>query len=156
MEKLLPVKPFRQRPGYCGPACLKMVLGYFGEHTTEGRLVRLSGCTRSSGVGARGLLKAAAKLGFKGKVRDNCELADIRRYIKRRVPPIVDWFDADGGHYCVVIGIDRENIYFMDPSLGHRRAMKLRTFKRLWFDFPGSFIKSRSDLIIRRMIVVHP
>jgi len=49
----------------------------------------------------------------------------------------------------------QENIYLQDPSLGHRRALKLRTFKRLWFDFPGDFIAQRSDLIIRRMIVIH-
>ena len=32
--------------------------------------------------------------------------------------------------------------------------MKLTTFKRLWFDFPNDYLKSKSELIIRRMIVI--
>jgi predicted deacylase len=32
--------------------------------------------------------------------------------------------------------------------------MKLTTFKRLWFDFPNDYLKSRRELIIRRMIVI--
>ena len=50
--------------------------------------------------------------------------------------------------------MDKENIYLEDPGLGHRRAMKLTTFKRLWFDFPNDFLQSKSELIIRRMIVI--
>ena len=132
-----------------------MVLEYLGVVTSERRLVRLSGASSSSGVSARALVKAAEQLGFAGEVKDLCELADIRRCLRREIPVIVDWFDINNGHYSVVIGMDRENIYLQDPSLGHRRAMKLRTFKRLWFDFPGDFIAQRSDLIIRRMIVIH-
>ena len=45
---------------------------------------------------------------------------------------------------------------YLTDRLGHRRALKVKTFRRLWFDFPGDFIKRRKDLIIRRMIVVHP
>ncbi|PJB42522.1 MAG: hypothetical protein CO108_11495 [Deltaproteobacteria bacterium CG_4_9_14_3_um_filter_63_12] len=154
---LLSVTPFRQRPGYCGPASLKMVLDFYGVRVSEKRLVELSGCTRSAGVSADGLLMAAATFGFGGAIKDNCELRDLRHHVqKRNTPVIVDWFDFDGGHYSVVIGIDRENVYLQDPGLGHRRALKLRTFKRLWFDFPGDFVQDKDDLIVRRMLVIRP
>lgn len=152
---MLNVQPFRQKPGLCGPASLKMVLGFFGVKITEKKLTEISGCTPSCGIGAEGLVCAARKLGFRARIKDLSELEDIREWVNRRkIPVIVDWFAFEGGHYSVVSGIDRENIYLEDPSLGYRRALKLSTFKRLWFDFPNDYLKSKNDLIIRRMIVI--
>ena len=152
---MLNITPFRQKPGYCGPASLKMVLGFFGVKITEKRLVEISGCARSRGVKAEGIVQAARKLGFHAKIKDFSDLKDINEWVNRkRVPVIVDWFAFKGGHYSVVSGIDKENIYLVDPSLGHHRALKLTTFKRLWFDFPNNYLKSKNELIIRRMIVI--
>jgi predicted double-glycine peptidase/predicted deacylase len=152
---MLNVNPFRQRSGYCGPASLKMVLGFLGVKITEKKVAEISGCTKSRGIGAEGLVRAAQKLGFRAKVKDFADLKDIDEWVnKKKIPVIVDWFAFEGGHYSVVSGLDKENIYLEDPSLGYRRALKLSTFKRLWFDFPNNYLKSRSELIIRRMIVI--
>jgi len=152
---MLNINPFRQKPGYCGPASLKMVLGFFGIKITEKKLVEISGCTKSRGIGAEGLVRAAQELGFRAKIKDFSDLKDVNEWVNRKkIPVIVDWFAFEGGHYSVVSGIDKENIYLEDPSLGYRRAMKLKTFKRLWFDFPNDYLKSKSELIIRRMIVI--
>lgn len=152
---MLKVDSFRQKPGYCGPASLKMVLGFLGVKITEKKLALISGCTPSCGTGADGLVGAAQKLGFHARVKDFSDLEDIREWVNRKkIPVIVDWFAFEGGHYSVVSGIDRENIYLEDPSLGHRRAMKLSTFMRLWFDFPGNYLRSKDEIIIRRMIIV--
>mgnify|MGYP002066633255 CR=1 FL=1 len=132
-----------------------MVLGFFGIKLTEKKLVKLSGCTKSRGIGAEGLVRAAQKLGFRARILDFCDLKDINEWVNRKkIPVIVDWFAFEGGHYSVVSGIDKENIFLEDPSLGYRRAMNLSTFKRLWFDFPNDYLKSKNDLIIRRMIVI--
>ena len=152
---MLNITPFRQNPGYCGPASLKMVLGFFGVKITEKKLVEITGCARSRGVRAEGIVRAARKLGFLAKIKDFADLKDINEWVNRkRIPVIVDWFAFKGGHYSVVSGMDKENIYLEDPSLGHRRALKLTTFKRLWFDFPNDYLKSKNELIIRRMIVI--
>ncbi|MCF8051361.1 MAG: DUF2817 domain-containing protein [Desulfobacterales bacterium] len=132
-----------------------MVLAFFGVKITEKKLVEISGCTQSCGVMTEGLVRAAQELGFRAKIKDFSDLKDIDEWVNRKkIPVIVDWFAFEGGHYSVVSGIDKENIYLEDPSLGHRRAMKLSTFKRLWFDFPTDYLKSKDDLIIRRMIVI--
>jgi predicted deacylase len=132
-----------------------MVLGFFGVKITEKKLVELSGCTPSRGIGADGLARAAQELGFRAKIKDFSDLKDIDEWVNRKkIPVIVDWFAFEGGHYSVVSGIDKENIYLEDPSLGYRRAMKLTTFKRLWFDFPNDYLESKNELIIRRMIVI--
>ena len=152
---MLNITPFRQTPGYCGPASLKMVLGFFGVKITEKKMVEISGCSKTRGIRAEGLVRAARKLGFHAKIKDFSDLKDIKEWVNnKKIPVIVDWFAFEGGHYSVVSGIDKENIYLEDPSLGHRRALKLTTFKRLWFDFPNDYLKSKSELIIRRMIVI--
>jgi predicted double-glycine peptidase/predicted deacylase len=152
---MLNVRPFRQKPGYCGPASLKMVLGFLGVTITEKKLAEISGCTPTCGVGAEGLVCAARKLGFRARIKDFSDLEDIHEWVNRKkIPVIVDWFAFEGGHYSVVSGIDKENVYLEDPSLGYRRALKRSTFKRLWFDFPNDYLKSKNELIIRRMIII--
>ena len=152
---MLKIDSFRQKPGYCGPASLKIVMGYLGVKITEKKLALIAGCTPSCGIGAEGLVGAAQKLGFRAQVKDFSDLEDIRKWVNRKkIPVIVDWFAFEGGHYSVVSGIDTENIYLEDPSLGHRRALKLSTFMRLWFDFPSNYLRSKDELIIRRMIII--
>jgi predicted deacylase len=132
-----------------------MVLGFMGVNISEKKLAALSGCTKCGGIGAEGLARAARELGFRAEIKDFSDLKDIDEWVNRRkTPVIVDWFAFEGGHYSVVSGIDKENIYLEDPSLGHRRAMKRTTFQRLWFDFPNEYLKSKNEVIIRRMIVI--
>jgi len=153
---MLKVKPFRQKTGFCGPASLKMVLDYFGVKKSERDLAKLTGCTKTKGVEAKNLLKAAEKLGFKGFIKDFSKIKDIKKYIlKKKIPVIVDWFSEDEGHYSVVAGIDNKNIYLQDPELGKVRKLKIHDFKRIWFDFPGRFLRSKNDIIIRRLIVIY-
>ena len=151
---MIPIKPFRQKAGYCGAASLKMVLDYYGIDITERKLARLSGSSRSKGVPAKNLIKAAKKLGLTGFYKDYSSLRDIIRYVSKGIPVIVDWFSEIDGHYSVVTGIDKENIYLQDPQLGHLRALKLKTFKKIWFDFAQPMLRTKNDIIIRRMIVI--
>ncbi len=152
---MLKVKPFKQKPSLCGPASLKMVLEYFGVHKSEKELGKLAGTTLAKGTSAEGLVKAARKLGFRAEKKDFATLGDIRReVVQKKTPVIVDWFSGDDGHYSVVMGIDKENIYLQDPELGHLRTLRLETFRRVWFDFSSAYPRSKNDLILRRMIVV--
>lgn len=157
MKHMLKVKPFRQETGYCGPASLKMVLDFFGVVKSEKELVKLTDCRIETGVEAHRLLQTAMDLGFDGFIKDLAELEDLRKQVvERQTPVIVDWFSEDDGHYSVVVDIDEENIYLLDPEIGYVRAMRLKKFFRVWFDFPGEYIRSSDDLNIRRMIVIYP
>ncbi|MBI2278604.1 MAG: C39 family peptidase [Candidatus Brennerbacteria bacterium] len=152
--KLLNVKPFRETSGFCGPASLKMVLAYYGVRKSERALARLAGATRSQGVEAPGLVKAARRLGFIARIKDRATLADIKKYIRKCIPVIVDWFSNDDGHYSVVVGITKSTIYLQDPEIGRVRAMDTKTFKRVWFDFPGDILRSKNAVVLQRMLVV--
>lgn len=152
---MLKVTSFRQKASLCGPASLKMVLDYYGVRTQEKKIGKLAGCSVSRGTPTQGLLDAAHAFGFHGIIKNFADLKDIREYVvKKRIPVIVQWFSVDEGHYSVVVDIDSENIYLQDPELGHMRSMRLETFKRVWFDFPHSYLRSKNELILRRMVVI--
>ncbi|MDP3974801.1 MAG: cysteine peptidase family C39 domain-containing protein [Candidatus Jorgensenbacteria bacterium] len=153
--KLLNVKPFQETPGFCGPASLKMVLAYYGLRKSERELVRLSGATRSQGVEAPGLAKVARRLGFTARIKDRATLADIKKHVGKGIPVIVDWFSKDDGHYSVVVGITKSTIYLQDPEIRRVRAMDVKTFKRVWFDFPGDILRSKNAVILQRILVIH-
>lgn len=150
---MLNIKPFKQTPGFCGPACLKLVLSYYGIEKTEMEIAKLLNFDIKKGTPAKDFVEVANKLGFKAEIKDNCSFEDIKKYLNKKIPVIVDWFLVDEGHYSVVVDIDNENIYLQDPNLGHLRAVNLKTFYRIWFDFPGDFL-SKDNLILRRMIVI--
>ncbi len=154
---MLKVKPFRQETGYCGPASLKMVLQYYGVDKSEEELAELTDCDPEAGIEAGRLLTAAEEFGLVGFVKDGSEYEDIKREVLQNGRPvIVDWFSEDDGHYSVVVDVDEENIYLLDPEIGYVRAMRWKKFYRVWFDFPGEFIRDKDDLSIRRMVVIFP
>jgi len=153
---MIKIKPFRQTAGLCGPASLKMILDYYGVPVTESALAKISGTSRTKGASKEGLVKAAKHFGFKVFFKEKSSLGDLRRFIKKGVPVIVDWFLEDDGHYSVAVDINQKEITLVDPSLGGARKMSLEKFQRLWFDFPGKSIKDSKDLVLRLMIVVTP
>jgi len=152
---MLKIKPFRQKSGLCGPATLKMVLSYYGINKTESAIAKDTDCDPDLGVDARRMLEYAHDLGLNGYIQDLSTFEDLERLvIKEEIPVIVDWFSEDDGHYSVVVDLDSENIYLLDPQIGFVRALRRQLFFRVWFDFPGDFLRSSDDLTIRRMIVI--
>ena len=145
---------FQQKEGTCGPASLKIVLHHFGIEISEKQLIK--DCENSSvGVESDILLKIAKKYGLKGKLIKNATFKNIKKFLKKNQAIIVEWFSEDDGHYSIVSRIDNENIYLIDPELGHLRAIRKEKFKRIWFTFPGKFMKTKNDLKLREMIVLN-
>ena len=97
----------------CGLACLAMVAGYYGHHTT---LRELRGRFRMSMRGAtlRKLHDCGQQLGL------NCravrlELGELKQL---RAPAILHWeFD----HFVVLKSVNRRGLSIVDPALGARR-----------------------------------
>ena len=138
----------------CGPASLKMILEYFGVEKSEKELGRLTYCVLSRGTKAENIVSTAKRLGFNALIKDRANFNDIKKYLAQEIPVIVDWFSKDEGHYSVAVGIDKKNIYLQDPEIGGIRKLPIEIFQRVWFDFPGKFIKSKDVLILRRLIVI--
>lgn len=154
---MIKLKPFRQTPGLCGPASLKMVFDYYGVSISEDEIAKVAGASKEKGTSKAGLIKAAKHFGFKVFSKELSSFNDLRYFLKRKIPVIVDWFSEDEGHYSVVVDIDKKNIVLMDPSLkGGKRKFSTEKFLRVWFDFPGKYIKKPKNLILRLMLVVIP
>lgn len=157
------MKPFRQTPGLCGPASLKMVMDYYGVSVSEKEIARVAGSTREKGTSIKGLIKAARRFGFRVVLKKDASLRDLEYFVDKKIPVIVDWFEGgNGGHYSVVVDITKRKVVLMDPALRkillyvRRRVVSRELFKMLWFDFPGKFIRTPKDLVLRAMLVVTP
>ncbi len=137
----------------CGPACLKIILAFYGIRKSEKNLEKLCKTT-NNGTTIKNLIKAARKFELVGDVKEYSSIEYLKKNIKQKIPTIVDWFLEDDGHYSVVAGIDDKNIYLQDPSIGKIRKVELQKFKRIWFDFVGDFPKSKKEFILRRMITL--
>jgi ABC-type bacteriocin/lantibiotic exporter with double-glycine peptidase domain len=154
---MLKLKPYRQKPCFCGPASLKMVLEYYGVDKTEDELGRMAKTTIEDGTRGRRILNAARKLGFHGFVRDHCGIDDLRRWVvDKKVPVIVNWFSTDEGHYSVCVEVTDKMVYLMDPEIPGIKRFDHDTFLNVWFDFLHLHERTKDSLVLRRMIAVYP
>ena len=159
---MLNVQPYRQKPAHCGPACLKMVLDFYGETISAAKLAKLAKTTSKDGTSNENMVGALKPLGFRAALHDRGSLKEIQQLLNKKIPVIVDWFSGFdrryqlGGHYSVVVGLDTNNIYLQDPELGHLRSLRREQFLRQWFDFTKEIPDTPSDVVIRRMIVIYP
>lgn len=136
--KKLRVRPYRQTPGLCGPAALKIALSYFGQNYSEQKLAAWSGATAAHGAEHEGLVAAAKKAGAQVVAKEGGTMAELEYYVSRqRWPVIVGWFDRDGDHYSVVIKVSKKRLVLADPQTKLRRYFKKKAFPDIWFDFVG-------------------
>lgn len=165
--KLLHIKPFQETlyKGYCGPAVLKMILEFYGIKKSEKTLAHLAGTTMEDGTNANQMQGVLHLFGLKTKIKNNSTFNDIKKYLDKDIPVIVDWFTrgrkdysdsvvADG-HYSIVVGLDTQFIYLQDPEIGRVRKIKRNDFLRVWFDFTGEFLHSSKQVYLRQTIAVY-
>lgn len=148
----------------CGPASLKIVLGYYGIHKSEQELASLTNTTEALGTDAVSIARAAESLGFRVAIRNESDFNDIEEWMERKVPVIVDWFtrgrldypdsEVADGHYSAVTGLDAEHIYLQDPEIGDMRKFKREDFMKVWFDFSGEN-PTADELILRQLIAIY-
>ncbi|MBS3084248.1 C39 family peptidase [Candidatus Pacearchaeota archaeon] len=152
---MLNVRLMNQTTSYCGPFCLKMVFDYYGHVIDLKDIANVAKTTVENGTSPVNMVNTARHFGFDVSYKENSNLKELRRLVvKERIPVIIDWFDNNDGHYSIVVGLDKKNIYFADSDGGHHKKMTLKTFMRVWFDFTGSYMKSASDLRLRPIIVI--
>ena len=153
---MIEVKPYKQSKGYCGPSSLRIVLSHYGITKSENYLAKLVGASREKGCGEKGLLKAAKKLGFKGYWKDKSSINELKRLVKKDIPVIVNWFSPEeNGHYSVIIGFEKNKIIMVDPHFGRRKKISIKQFLIRWFDFDDYPAKNKSNLFLRRIIVIY-
>ena len=162
----LPVRPFKQGRALCGPACLKMILAYFGHRMSEKSIAKLCRTSTTTGTTGPNLVRAARRLGLGAAIVDGATFSTIERWLARGIPVIVDWMSVlrvrgsrehwACGHYSVVYGINKAHLWLQDPAIGRARRMSRHHFVNVWFDFKRVRPRQPDDLIIRRLIIAAP
>jgi len=145
----LDVPYYRQHRDYtCGPACLRMVLVYYGHETDEVSLTILCG-TNVFGTGLSDLANAAQQLGFRAE-HTYCEsLAELTDALARGIPPIA-MLDAarlynmsgvvPSGHVVVVIAANASEIVYHDPLINGRLSVSTEIFLQAWKVFARGMV----------------
>lgn len=148
LEAPLQLKPFRQSPGLCGPASLKIALAYFGRHHSEKMLERLCHAKPETGTDHADLVAAARRLGATVFAKANGTLEELYEAAHvRRLPAIVGWFsptdpkrpEPDEDHFSVVAQITEKKIVLMDPEKeSGTTELTLKQFEEQWWDTDSS------------------
>ncbi|MBT9583952.1 C39 family peptidase [bacterium] len=149
-QTLLPVPDTRQSTDYsCGAAALQAVLAYYGREVREDQLMRELGSVPAQGTSPQAIVRVARDYGLLADLRQSMQIDELQQLVREGFPTIVcaqAWRDGsqpwsedwDDGHYLVVIGVDKERVYFEDPSLLGSRGQILRAeFLSRWHDVEG-------------------
>lgn len=121
----------------CFPACLRMILSFYGIQTQEKELRDL--CDVSEGRGATwfGAKDAAGSFGLNFKMKVNATIEELKNLVENGVPVIVgvDIFDLGWdkhqGHTIIILQINNELIYH-DPQRGREMKMAKEKFIAIW------------------------
>jgi len=149
--KMIKLKPVKQSVGYCGPACLKIVMDYYGVSKSERVWAKLTKASRTKGCSESNMMKAAKKLGFKAYVKQRSSIEELKRLNKKGIPVIVDWFSPEeAGHYAVVVGFQGNNILLADSHFGKIKKHKIKWFEERWFDMPFKRLVTREIIVIEK------
>lgn len=156
----LPVKSIRQKFDYdCGLVVIRMIFNYWSIEASEEEIAKIAGTTKENGTSIEGMIKTFEHYGLKTFVKELSTPDDLRYYINKQIPIVVDWFSFDGGpggHYSVIVSINKKNIVLRDPGFTKIRRISIKEFMACWFDYPSDFPKDKSVFIVRLMIVATP
>jgi acetylornithine deacetylase/succinyl-diaminopimelate desuccinylase-like protein/predicted double-glycine peptidase len=147
----LPLPLVRQETGYsCGAAAMLSVLKYWRVYDgLEKGLYGVLETTPADGTEPAKLAEGARSFGLKAEWRQDLGFADLRAALQRGDTPILDiqawpdpgtekasWRDDwDDGHYAVLLGMDADYAYFMDPSSDGKYAyIALPELSDRWHD----------------------
>jgi hypothetical protein len=158
------VPDVRQSTSYsCGAASLQAVFSYWGIDQREGVLIQELNTTETSGTPPESIVRVARAHGLEADLRTNLTLGDLEQSLAGKVPVIIAcqaWRDPAGanrswddtwedGHYMVVIGMDKSNVYFEDPAmLGTRGVIPRQEFLSRWHDYEGDAPFSKNSTVL--------
>jgi len=147
---LLPVPLVSQaRPWSCGAAALMAALLYFGVYDDpESTLDAELGVTPEEGTRVDSIVAEARRYGLQADARVGLSFADLEGGLSRGDVVIValqawasnavtDWrTNWEDGHYVVVVGLSRDRVYVMDPSVRTGYGFLTRDqFVQRWHDY---------------------
>lgn len=108
--------------GYCHPACVEMVLAYWGIEANQKNLAHKM--QTISGVGTPGPNIQRLSSRHLSIVYDEGSLEDLRRALEMDIPPIalvrtreLPYWNEDTPHAVVVTGFENDILFVNDPAI---------------------------------------
>jgi nucleoid-associated protein YgaU/uncharacterized protein YvpB len=154
----------------CGPACLAMVLDYYGKRANINELFDATGAEAGQYVGFGQLQQVARAYGVTFRYGANYRLNDLKRWIDEDKPAIAlvkysHWSELDAGvstqdtftgpHFVVIVGYGDGSIYINDPNYwpprrgeGHRKAWSEVLFNLAWSNVSTPNVPNPNNAVI--------
>ncbi|HVC95256.1 MAG TPA: C39 family peptidase [Pirellulales bacterium] len=133
----------------CGAAALMSVCRYFGVGPDSiDEYVDALGTNERTGTYYKDIVAYARRMGLDASSEFDMTAEQLQDLVGKRIPVICsiqahasdpsvydDPDSNDDGHYVVAVGFDRDNVYFMDPSIKDRRGfLSWRDFEKRWHE----------------------
>lgn len=150
-----------QKPSFCGPACVSMVLKVFGYNEPQSKIGDLSNTKVGSGTHPNTLIKVAqdiTKNKVKGAWIDVEHITDlkdeVRLWLSEGALIIVDYKknilfpEAKSAHYSVCVAVEGDELVILDPS-GKKGGVYLADAEKVYrgMDTYSELIKGKRGYI---------
>jgi uncharacterized protein len=153
----------------CGASAMQAVLSYWGRDVDEEALMKLMGTNDEVGTYPEEMVRGARALGFEAELREKTTLDDLEKFTADGRPVIAlaqvwrsqkdtpdlatdEW---DCGHYIVVIGVDKDYVYFQDPYIRMGKGFVPRaTFLEHWHQIMGGGKAAKSPKLMQVAIFI--
>jgi ABC-type bacteriocin/lantibiotic exporter with double-glycine peptidase domain len=138
------LRPFQQKkPSTCLPACLRIVLDYFGMKTSEAELAEACR-TNQRGTKLKDAATAMRSQGYDVIELKEADLFELVDYLEQGAP-IIAAVDAGqlsyggaGTHAVVIHALEKNRVHYIEPALGRSIVIDLITFFKAWDSFSCS------------------
>jgi uncharacterized protein len=153
----------RQSTEYsCAASALQAVLRYWGKDVDEAELMELMHTNPEVGTYPEDIVRGTRLLGLDAELKQDLTLDEVERRTANGDPMIAlgqmwrsqkdgvssaadEW---DNGHYIVVLGVDKDYVYFQDPYVRMSKAFVPRkSFEEHWHQAMGGDRINNPDLI---------
>ncbi len=136
---ILSVPHYQQAsPHNCIPACARMILAYYGQELDEETLAQTFNTIPFLGTQPDNVASGLEKLGFHALWFENATMQRILDILAEEWPLIAFLRAQDlphgraGIHAVVIIGIEKDSVVCLDPTLTERSLVNLSSFVSLW------------------------
>ena len=144
----------------CGVACTQAIAQRYGHWGYQDEWAKELGTTEADGTHPLKIVNVLRRIGLETSLREGLSLDDLKGMVDRGESVIVDfqaWAgDARGpiqarghtgrphdyatewesGHYCILVGYDKDRLYLEDPSLlGTIGTLSPDDFVARWHDY---------------------
>src|SRR5437899_8588307 len=146
----------------CGACALQAILSYWGKDVDETHLMEILHTHAEEGTYPEDIVRGARSLGFDAEARDNLALDEVERFTAAGHPMIAlgqFWLSEkemavsvteewETGHYIVVLGVDKDYVYFQDPFASMSKAFVPRKiFEEHWHQVMGGKLEKNPKLV---------